>query len=267
MAKQIQVKEKTAREKENRISFEEIRMLLHENAETGFIHTTYQEESKRFHLLMNGDMRAVAESQQIINPEIQGTLSLDPLRNMRYLFIINTALATRYMIEAGIPQETVYSTSDVYIQKADLATNIEQIEKLNTEVWTLFVKIVQEHKKGSLYSGPVYACLNYIDSHFNQKITLDTLSGITGKNPCYLAGLFKKETGKTFSAYLTDLRIRTSKALLKGTDYTYSQIAYSLGFCSQSHFTSAFRKLEGCTPKQFRVRNYNSHLTGLAPLS
>ena len=151
----------------------------------------------------------------------------------------------------------------MYIQKADLTTSIEQIKNLNREVWTLLVKIVQEHKKGSLYSGPVYACLNYIDSHFNQKITLDTLAEITGKHPCYLAGLFKKETGKTFSAYLTDLRIHTSKALLKGTDYTYSQIAYSLGFCSQSHFISTFRKVEGCTPKQFRIRNYNSNLTGL----
>ena len=69
------------------ISFDEIRSLLHKNAETGFIHTTYDEESERFHLLMNGDMRAVDDSVNILDADIQGTLSKNPLRNLRYLFI------------------------------------------------------------------------------------------------------------------------------------------------------------------------------------
>ena len=96
------------------ISMDEIRGLLHENAERGFMHTTYLEESKRFHLLMQGDMRAVDESARLLDSNIQGTLSKNPIRNMRYLFIVNTGLLTRYAIEAGIPQETVYSVSDLY---------------------------------------------------------------------------------------------------------------------------------------------------------
>ena len=91
-----------------RIDISEIRMLVHQHAESGFVHTTYDDESLRFHLLMNGDMRAVEESEKKLNASIQGTLSADPLRNMRYLFIINTGLATRYMIEAGLSQETVF---------------------------------------------------------------------------------------------------------------------------------------------------------------
>lgn len=72
------------------ISFDEIRQLLHDNAETGFVHTTYQEESRRFHYLINGDKRAIKESQRICNADLQGKLSDDPVRNQQYLFIINT---------------------------------------------------------------------------------------------------------------------------------------------------------------------------------
>ncbi|MCR5542664.1 MAG: hypothetical protein K6F55_00820, partial [Eubacterium sp.] len=74
-----------------------------QHAEAGFIHTTYQDEIRRFRYLINGDERAIADSINILNPAIQGTLSKDPLRNMRYLFIVNTGLATRYLIEAGMP--------------------------------------------------------------------------------------------------------------------------------------------------------------------
>ena len=95
--------------KKETIDISEIRMLMHEHAESGFVHTTYDDESRRFHLLMNGDMKAVEESDKLLNASIQGTLSADPLRNMRYLFIINTGLATRYMVEAGLSQETVFS--------------------------------------------------------------------------------------------------------------------------------------------------------------
>ncbi len=245
------------------ISWEEIQTLLHNNAEKGFIHTTYQEESQRFHYLMNGDPRAIENSIHLMNPEIQGKLSMDPVRNIRYLYVINIGLATRYMIEAGIPQETVYSTSDLYIQKADLAQTVEEIQELNREVWTVFVETVKARKKESLYSKPILFCLNYIDSHFNEKITLENIAEQTNLNPCYLATLFKKETGKTFANYVMDMRIRTAICLLTKTDYTYTQIAYSLAFCSQSHFTKTFHKHTGYTPKQYRMKFYNTHLSAI----
>ena len=246
---------------ERQISFDEIRELLHTNAEIGFIHTTYQEESLRFHYLMNGDMRAVEESDRLVNPELQGKLSKDPIRNIRYLFIVNTGLATRYMIEAGVPQETVYSISDVYIQKADVVKTIDEIMKLNHEVWTIFVETVNEYKKENLYSKPILTCLNYIDSHFNEKITLEIVADQIGLNPCYLATLFKKETGQTFGEYILSIRIETSKALLTKTDYSYAQIAYSLAFCSQSYFTKIFHSETGYTPREYRMKFYNTNFS------
>lgn len=242
------------------ISSDEIRKLMHKNAETGFIHTTYPEESLRFTYLLNGDKRAVEESVRLMRPALQGKLSDNAVRNIRYLFIINTGIATRYLIEAGIPQETVYSTSDLYIRKADLATTIDEIIELNREIWNVFVEMVNIYKNKSIYSKPVLFCLNYIDSHFNEKITLETIAEAVDLNPCYLATLFKKETGKTFGSYLTTIRIKTAIALLTNTDYTYAQIGYSLAFCSQSHFTKTFRTHTGYTPREYRKKFHNANL-------
>ena len=250
-----------------KIDVSEIRMLVHQHAETGFAHTTYDDESHRFHLLMNGDMRAVEESEKLLDASIQGTLSSDPLRNMRYLFIINTGIATRYMIEAGLSQETVFSISDVYIQKADTANTIEEIRDLNREVWKVFVQTVADFRNKELHSGPVYRCLEYIDSHFNEKITLEDLGALTGLNPCYLSELFRKEMNGTFGTYLTNLRVETAKALLTRTEYSYSKIAYSLGFCSQSHFSASFRKVTGTTPREYRRAYYNANITALGAIN
>lgn len=243
------------------ISMDEILGLLHENAENDFKHTTYREESKRFHLLMQGNPKAVEESDRMCDANIQGKLSNDPIRNMRYLVIVNTGLASRYVIESGVPQEQVYAVSDLYIQKADVTNSIDELKNINHDVWKTYVRMVQEHKNEKNYSKPIMFCLDYIDTHFNEKITLASLAEMVNLSPYYLAVLFKKEKGETFGTYLTHQRVSVAKALLSRTEYTYSQIAYSLGFCSQSHFIKSFKNETGLTPKIYRMQYYNANIS------
>lgn len=243
------------------IPYSEIMQLLHENSENDFRHTTYRKESLRFHYLMQGDMRAVDEAVEILNPEIQGTLSLDPVRNIRYLLIVSIGLASRYVIEAGVPQETIYSSSDLHIRRADVATTIEELLKIHKEYWIKAVELVRQAKAQKKYSKPIMGCLNYIDSHFNTRITLSDMAKEMDLHPAYLASLFKKEVGETFASYLTRRRVETAKALLTRTEYSYSQIAYSLSFCSQSHFIKVFREGTGYTPRQYRMQFYNSNFS------
>lgn len=244
---------------EKLISSEEIMLLIHENTENSFSHTTYRKENERFYLLMQGDMRAVEESDYIIEPSLQGKLSDDPLKNMRYLFIVNTGLATRYTIEAGVPQEEVYSVSDLYIRKADKATSAKDIRRLNLEIWTRFVNMVRENIKN--YSRPISHAMDYVSTHFNSRITLEDVANEVRLNPCYLERRFKEEVGVTFGEYLISLRIKTAKALLTRTDYSYSNIALSLSFCTQSYFTKRFKERTGYTPKQYRSKFYNKNIS------
>lgn len=242
----------------------EILMLMHENSENAFRHYSYDEESRRFHLLMQGNPAAVDESVRVLNADLQGKLSTNPLRNLRYLFIVNTGLATRYAIEAGVPQELVYSTSDVYIQKADIAKTEKEICDLNREVWEVLVRMVQESRDVQTYSKPIMKCLDYIDAHFTTKITLSDLAKEADLHPVHVEVLFKKELGECFGAYLSRKRIDTAKALLTRTEYSYSQIAYSLAFCSQSHFIRIFREHTGITPRQYRMQFYNTNFSTLS---
>ena len=240
---------------------DEILNLVHKNAENRFTHTTYKVELERFRLLAQGDHRAVEKADEILDADMQGKLSDDPLRNMRYLFIVNTGLATRFAIEAGAPQELVYSTSDVFIRKGDVAKTEDEIRELNKGFWEVLVKLVRDSRKEQHYSKPVTKSIDYITSHFNSKVTLQDLAKETKLTPNYLAALFKQETGMTVVEYLTRFRIDSACALLSQTEYTYLQIALSLGFCTQSYFTKVFNGYMGCTPRIYRLQHTDKAFT------
>ena len=249
------------RNEDLRIDPDEIRGLLFENAERGYIHPTHQEDMLRYKYLKQGDMRAVDEAYRTLDENMQGKLSPDPVRNMKYLFVVTTALASRFVVEAGVPLETAYAISDLYIQRADSLDSVREIRNLVRELYATYVAEVNKSKKENLYSGPVMKCLNYMDSHFNEKITVGQLAEYVGLNPRYLSTLFRKEKGVTIIEYLTEMRVEVARSLLTGTEYTYAQIAYSLAFCSQSHFCAVFREKTGYTPHQYRSRFYDINIS------
>ncbi len=56
-------------------------------------------------------------------------------------------------------------------------------------------------------------------------------------------------------------RLEVAENMLKNSDYSCSEISSFLAFNSQSHFTEAFRKKNGVTPKQFRDKEYKHHIS------
>ena len=64
---------------------------------------------------------------------------------------------------------------------------------------------------------------------------------------------FKQAMGMTATNYIAERRIERAKKMLEETELPISEIALRSGFSSQSHFTTAFRRLAGATPKAFRA--------------
>ena len=92
----------------------------------------------------------------------------------------------------------------------------------------------------------------YIDEHFTEDITLETLSNLTYLNKYYLAHSFKKYKGISPINYLIDKRISESKHLLETTNHPIAKIADMIGFSSQSYFSQVFKRETNMTPNEFR---------------
>ncbi len=70
----------------------------------------------------------------------------------------------------------------------------------------------------------------------------------------YFGDLLKKETGRTPQEYIQEKIIEIAKDRISGTKDTVSHIAYSLGFQYPQHLCRLFKKREGCTPNEYRIK-------------
>ena len=100
--------------------------------------------------------------------------------------------------------------------------------------------------------------LKYIESHFKEKFSLQTMAGELFVNGSYLLRVFKKHTGYTPLAYHNHIRCKQAGELLIHSDKSVSEIGEAVGFVSSAHFTHVFKKEQGLTPTEYRSSHRSS---------
>lgn len=95
---------------------------------------------------------------------------------------------------------------------------------------------------------------NYINENFQKDISLDLVSREVDISPYYFSKLFKQETGNNFIEYLTEVRLRNARELLKNSQYSIKEICAESGYGDPNYFSRIFKKYEGVTPSEFRER-------------
>ena len=228
------------------------------NAERGRRHHTQNEDMLQYDLMRAGDPKAVEECRRMLDSDLPGHVSEDPLRNQKYLFVASIALVSRYCIEDGMDSETAYNASDLYILRMDQLRTVEEVKDLHCDMFAFYTGRMANIKKEQVFSLPVIRCQDYIRYHLDATIHLSELAEHVGLNESYLSTLFKRETGLTVTEYVQRERIDTAKNMLKYSDYSAMQIATALGYSSQSYFTRVFRATVGMTPTEYRRRYHHS---------
>lgn len=94
--------------------------------------------------------------------------------------------------------------------------------------------------------------LEYINGHFTEDISTESLSLKFGYNETYFCRRFKEVTGITLMRYIQILRMELAQKMLKNTEKRISEIALECGFTDISYFSNCFKKHVGVAPKEFR---------------
>jgi AraC-like DNA-binding protein len=118
----------------------------------------------------------------------------------------------------------------------------------------------------------------YIAGHYGDPVDLDEMARAMHVSTFYFCKMFRKVTGLTFTDYLGRVRVEKAKNLLLNPHLRVSEIAYTVGFQSLTHFNRIFRRTTGEAPTAFRdnglshvkgtTRNFNARSSapkGLAP--
>ncbi|KFJ14175.1 MULTISPECIES: helix-turn-helix domain-containing protein [Delftia] len=91
----------------------------------------------------------------------------------------------------------------------------------------------------------------FIDAHADQELGAARLAAVCGLSPEHAIRSFSRRYGITPHAYHQARRAESARGLLRGT-LALSEVALSLGFYDQSHFSNWFRRAHGVAPSQYR---------------
>ena len=125
-----------------------------------------------------------------------------------------------------------------------------------------FLKVLEQHIRlflTSLRSDlssreklPIRLAKSYISEHYNEPITLEEVAEKVALSPAYFSTNFKKFEKRTFTDYLTSVRMSAAKELLSTTRKTNYEIALSAGYTDDKYFCKVFKKEVGIRPGEYR---------------
>lgn len=124
---------------------------------------------------------------------------------------------------------------------------------ISSKLYSLLCKISKP--EGSMHNErieQINRAKEYIESNFEQQITVDDIAKSVNLSSSYFSRIFKETTNTSPYDYMLSVRLEKSKELLHKTDFSISQIAYKTGFNSDANFIYFFKKQTGISPLKFR---------------
>jgi AraC family transcriptional regulator len=95
----------------------------------------------------------------------------------------------------------------------------------------------------------------YVDDHLSDEIRLFDLAAVAGLSRMHFASQFRVATGLRPHEFLLGRRIRRSEELLRSSSMAIVEIALSVGFQTQAHFSTVFKRFVGYSPREWRMAN------------
>lgn len=207
----------------------------------------------------NGMMDAVSKGLLQRVEQITGHLSrlnfeqrmADPLRNAKNYCIICNTLLRKAAERGGVHPLHIDRISTQYAIQIENKATVNGCMELIGEMFRAYCRLVRSHAI-SHYSAPVQKAVLYIEENLSGELGLQTLANALELSPGYLSGLFHRETGRTLTEHITDVRMKHAMHLLTTTRLQVQNVAQLCGVPDANYFTKLFRRQYGVTPRHYR---------------
>ena len=189
--------------------------------------------------------------------KIISVLSENDLDHYKFIYdiCIEVFLLIKKYIDANIgkteefEEETFNSIRNLLHQNS-----LEDIEDALKKFFKRSILIIQ--RSSEVMENTIVAnAKQYINEHFGEHVTLSTIAKAVYVHPIYLSKLFKDKTGENFIDYLTNVRMKKAKELLKNPSFKIYDISYMVGYESSKHFSKVFKDETGMTPREYRNKS------------
>lgn len=221
------------------------------------LHNTWEAERLMFRMIQEGSLENMVElAPQFSGGQVGKMCPDDPLRQAKDEVICLAVLCSRAAILGGVSPEGGYNMADYYIQRAEAAQTVSAAQSCGTELLQTAVARVRRCRANSRYTSPISACMEYIETHIQEKISLDAMAHEIGYASYYLSSKFQKETGISITDYVKQRKIDLAKEMLHNHSLSATDVSERLSFSSPSYFGAVFRKYTGMTPNEYQKKTY-----------
>jgi len=185
---------------------------------------------------------------------LQLSSTIDSLAGTEQATALRHDLRDRSMTVAQLSK--VLRTAGIDIRELDRsAEDAARLAVMASLVETLMPSVPATRKKRAVAALPKWRLmqvLRYIETNIGEPITLANLAATAGLSRMYFAKQFRTTTGVRPHDFVLRKRIERAQQLLAATSDPLVDIALSVGFQTQAHFTTVFKKVVGSTPYQWR---------------
>lgn len=116
-----------------------------------------------------------------------------------------------------------------------------------------------QHEDSQIHTTPlspqIIEAIYYMERNFAESLTIGDVAKASGYSTAYFSRLFQNQVGKSYTEYLTFIRIRHAQNLLLNSNYSITDIALETGFKYPGNMTMVFKQKTGLTPLQFRKQS------------
>lgn len=116
------------------------------------------------------------------------------------------------------------------------------------------VSAVYGNLKSSKDQQIMSQCLAYLEEHYMEDISLESVAEAFFFNPSYFSSYFKTKTGTNFSEYLTAIRLKKARQMLADSGRKIEDVAAGVGYRNVRYFNRLFKKEFNVTPQEYRHR-------------
>lgn len=147
------------------------------------------------------------------------------------------------------------------IRRDDAPTGAEQLIRCELEQMLIYMLRRNENipmkvrilsSNNANHNAMLSQCAeDYMHQHYGERLTLKDIAASLNISVSQLKLVFREQTGASVIGYLTDLRMKEAKRLIRENQYNFTQIADIVGFESIYYFSSRFKRVTGMTPTEY----------------
>lgn len=130
--------------------------------------------------------------------------------------------------------------------------SLRQMEIGLTKLMMEFSRYLQDRQKRSNHA--IYQIAEYLEKHYRQDLNLQHIADHFYLSREYISRKFKQEFGRNITDFVSNLRMKKAKILLRNPEFKICQIAEMVGYKDEKYFSKVLKKMVGVSPNQYRKK-------------